>query len=119
MKETAVASVTSSDADDKQITCKLTSPKLCERKEVVLAAIKKLVIERKELSNGNSYNLTEQGKCWIQLLLSSKLKGFVVISLILGYRLPMILSFYWKSPELKVQRNSLYQNLKCKYALCY
>ena len=39
----------------REMTCKLTSPELRKRKELVLAALKELVIERKELSNGYSY----------------------------------------------------------------
>src|ERR1700712_5410090 len=55
MKEPTIASPVSIDTDDKPITCKLNSRELRQRKEVVLAALKKQLIERNELSNGYSY----------------------------------------------------------------
>ncbi|HVX00137.1 MAG TPA: hypothetical protein VHA52_06870 [Candidatus Babeliaceae bacterium] len=39
------------------MVCKLTSPELQKRKATVIASIKKLVIEKKELPNGYSYKL--------------------------------------------------------------
>jgi hypothetical protein len=39
----------------KPITCKLTTPELQKRKATVIAELKALVVERKELENGFSY----------------------------------------------------------------
>jgi hypothetical protein len=39
----------------KSITCKLTTPELQKRKATVIADLKALVLERKELDNGFSY----------------------------------------------------------------
>jgi hypothetical protein len=39
----------------KPITCKLTTPELQKRKATVIAELKALVLNRKELSNGFSY----------------------------------------------------------------
>jgi hypothetical protein len=40
---------------ERQITCKLTTPEMQKRKATVIADLKKQVIERKELENGFSY----------------------------------------------------------------
>jgi hypothetical protein len=40
------------EAVSKAISCKLTTPELQERKTTVIAELKALVLERKELSNG-------------------------------------------------------------------
>jgi hypothetical protein len=39
----------------KPITCRLTTPELQKRKATVIAQLKALVVERKELENGYSY----------------------------------------------------------------
>jgi hypothetical protein len=39
----------------KPLTCKLTTPELQKRKATVIADLKALVLERKELENGYSY----------------------------------------------------------------
>lgn len=39
----------------KEITCKLTTPELQQRKATVIANLKALVLERKELQDGYSY----------------------------------------------------------------
>ncbi|WP_276484809.1 hypothetical protein [Paraflavitalea pollutisoli] len=39
----------------KEMTCKLTSLELRQRKATVIASLKKQIVERKELSNGFSY----------------------------------------------------------------
>jgi hypothetical protein len=39
----------------KPLTCKLTTPELQKRKATVIAELKALVLERKELENGFSY----------------------------------------------------------------
>lgn len=39
----------------KPVTCKLTTPELQKRKATVIAELKTLVLERKELENGFSY----------------------------------------------------------------
>jgi hypothetical protein len=39
----------------KPLTCKLTTPELQERKATVIAGLKKLVVSRKELTNGYGY----------------------------------------------------------------
>jgi len=39
----------------RSITCKLTTPELQKRKAIVIADLKRLVLERKELKNGFSY----------------------------------------------------------------
>ena len=44
--------------DKKQLSCKLTSPKLRKRKEGIISQLKKQVIERKELADGYSYKFT-------------------------------------------------------------
>lgn len=41
--------------DKKQMTCKLTSPELQKRKATVIASIKKMIKEKKELVNGYVY----------------------------------------------------------------
>lgn len=41
--------------DKKPMTCKLTSPELQKRKATVIAAIRKLIKEKKELTNGYAY----------------------------------------------------------------
>lgn len=42
-------------AAEKSITCKLTTPELQERKATVIARLRTLVIDRKELPDGYSY----------------------------------------------------------------
>jgi hypothetical protein len=42
-------------ATTKSVTCKLTTPELQKRKATVIADLKALVLERKELENGFSY----------------------------------------------------------------
>lgn len=37
------------------VACKLTTPELQQRKTTVIAALKALVLERKELTNGYAY----------------------------------------------------------------
>lgn len=39
----------------KPVTCRLTTPELQKRKSTVIAELKALVVERKELENGYSY----------------------------------------------------------------
>lgn len=39
----------------KEMSCKLTTPELRERKETVIASLKKKVIEKKELKNGYAF----------------------------------------------------------------
>jgi hypothetical protein len=41
--------------NEKPMTCKLTTPELMKRKTTVLAGIKTIIIEKKELINGFSY----------------------------------------------------------------
>src|SRR5262245_33491672 len=41
--------------DERELSCKLTSPELQRRKATVLASMKKQVLERKELENGFSF----------------------------------------------------------------
>lgn len=41
--------------DTEQMSCKLTTPELRQRKETVIASLKKQVIEKKELKNGFAY----------------------------------------------------------------
>ena len=43
------------DLKEKPMTCKLTSPELQKRKATVIAEIKKLIREKKELPNGYAY----------------------------------------------------------------
>lgn len=50
-KTTAMNEVT----EEKPIACKLTTPELRQRKETVLAELKKAVLEKKELPNGYAY----------------------------------------------------------------
>jgi len=38
-----------------ELTCKLTTPELRERKATVIASLKKLMLEKKELKNGFAY----------------------------------------------------------------
>jgi hypothetical protein len=51
---------TAMETATKPITCKLTTPELQRRKATVIAELKALVLERKELDNGFSY--TFEGK---------------------------------------------------------
>lgn len=46
---------TAMETTTKSITCKLTTPELQKRKATVIADLKGLVLERKELENGFSY----------------------------------------------------------------
>lgn len=46
---------TAMETATKPVTCKLTSPELQKRKATVVADLKALVLERKELENGFSY----------------------------------------------------------------
>ncbi len=41
-----------------QLTCKLTTPELRERKETVIASLKKQMLEKKELKNGFAYKFS-------------------------------------------------------------
>lgn len=41
--------------NDKEISCKLTSPELQKRKETVITSLKKQILEKKELPNGYAY----------------------------------------------------------------
>lgn len=47
---------------NKQITCKLTSPELQKRKETVLASLKSQVIEKKELNDGFAFKFNGSDK---------------------------------------------------------
>ena len=58
MEKTSTVSVASDVLTEKPVTCKLTTPELRERKYVVLSALKKQVIERKELPSGYSYKFS-------------------------------------------------------------
>jgi hypothetical protein len=40
---------------DAEIGCKLTAPELQKRKEIVLASLKKQILEKKEVPNGYSF----------------------------------------------------------------
>ncbi|MEC3880244.1 hypothetical protein [Parapedobacter sp. 10938] len=40
---------------NEQLACKLTSPELRERKETVIASLKKQLLDRKELSDGYAF----------------------------------------------------------------
>ena len=42
-------------AHEKPMTCKLTTPELAKRKTTIIANIKKLITEKKELNNGFTY----------------------------------------------------------------
>ena len=54
--QTAKTKVNALDNSEKKPTvCKLSSPELQKRKATVIASIKKLIKEKKELSNGYSY----------------------------------------------------------------
>lgn len=44
--------------ENKQITCKLTSPEMLKRKATVIASLKKKIIVKKELVNGFSYEFS-------------------------------------------------------------
>lgn len=46
---------TAMETGTKPITCKLTTPELQKRKATVIAQLKALVLDKKELSNGYSY----------------------------------------------------------------
>jgi len=46
---------TAMETTTKPVTCKLTTPELQKRKATVIADLKALVLERKELDNGFSY----------------------------------------------------------------
>jgi hypothetical protein len=46
---------TAMETTTKPVTCKLTTPELQKRKATVIAGLKALVLERKELQNGFSY----------------------------------------------------------------
>jgi hypothetical protein len=46
---------TAMETATKPVTCKLTTPELQKRKATVIADLKALVLERKELENGYSY----------------------------------------------------------------
>lgn len=48
-------SVTMNNLSEKAMTCKLTTPELQKRKATVIAEIKELILEKKELSNGFAY----------------------------------------------------------------
>jgi hypothetical protein len=48
------------DQTTKSLTCKLTTPELQKRKSTVIAALKVLVLERKELDNGFTYRFAAQ-----------------------------------------------------------
>ena len=52
---------------EKEIVCKLTSPELQKRKETVLEAIKKEVLEKKELPDGYSYKFNGTDSIYNQL----------------------------------------------------
>lgn len=43
------------DGIEKTLSCKLTSPELRKRKQEVIAELKKLTLEKSELTNGYSY----------------------------------------------------------------
>lgn len=55
MKKKAVPATCTEDCEKKEITCKLTSPEIRERKATVIASLKKKIILKKELPNGFSY----------------------------------------------------------------
>ena len=46
---------TAMETATKPLTCKLTTPELQKRKATVIADLKELVLEKKELENGYSY----------------------------------------------------------------
>ncbi|HEY6163189.1 MAG TPA: hypothetical protein VI112_18320 [Bacteroidia bacterium] len=50
-----------------ELSCKLTSPQLQERKETVLAQLKKEVVEKKELADGYSFKFSGADSVYIQL----------------------------------------------------
>lgn len=55
-----------------KLTCKLTTPELQQRKKTVVAELKKLVVEKKELENG--YKYTFEGSDKMLDLLNSFIK---------------------------------------------
>ena len=55
MQKKAASATCTDDCDKKEITCKLTSPEIRERKATVIASLKKKIIVKKELPNGYSY----------------------------------------------------------------
>ena len=66
-KENSPVSLTVNDTSKQEISCKLTTPQLQERKETVIAQIKKEVLEKKELPNGYSYKFNGNDSIYIQL----------------------------------------------------
>ncbi len=54
-KSTSCSDECTAKNDTKQMSCKLTTPELRQRKETVIASLKKQVIEKKELKNGFAY----------------------------------------------------------------
>lgn len=42
-----------------EVTCKLTSPELRERKKTVIAGLRKKIIEKKELKNGYAFKFPD------------------------------------------------------------
>lgn len=64
--KTKATSCCSSDCQaankNKELTCKLTSPELHERKATVLASLRKQMVERKELPNGYAFKFAGSDK---------------------------------------------------------
>jgi hypothetical protein len=46
------------DNKENQLSCKLTSPELRERKATVISTLNKLVVEKQEISNGFRYRFS-------------------------------------------------------------
>ena len=51
----------------KEISCKLTAPELMERKQTVLASLRKEVLEKKELPDGYSFRFNGSDSIYSQL----------------------------------------------------
>jgi len=45
------------------LTCKLATPELRQRKQTVIASLKKQMLQKKELKNGYAYKLQTEGQC--------------------------------------------------------
>ena len=55
------------DTSKKEVSCRLTSPQLQQRKETVIAQLKREVLEKKELPDGYGYKFNGNDSTYVQL----------------------------------------------------
>ena len=58
MSTSSVNAICNDNCEKQALTCKLTSKELQQRKETIIASIKRQILEKKELENGYSYKFS-------------------------------------------------------------